>query len=107
HVECLRGYVEAQGGVAEVRTVYESDAVADYAMTDNGSTRFRRELRDAKREGPVELVTFDMGRGTTDLSIVRFKGSSQEEREHGLAETRRWRHFQKARTGRSDGGNKL
>jgi hypothetical protein len=113
HVESLRRFVAEHTTVGAVRTIFESDAIAAYATDvsenkkgqniDGGS--FFQQLVKAQNSGiPIELATFDMGRGTTDLSIVTFEGPRTLP---GVPESGRWQHFQKARTGRSDGGNKL
>ncbi len=113
HVESLRRFVADHTSVGAVRTIFESDAIAAYATdsSENATGRsvtggsFYQELVKAKNHRiPIELATFDMGRGTTDLSIVTF----EEPKASAMSsESGRWQHFQKARTGRSDGGNKL
>jgi hypothetical protein len=114
HVESLRRFVAEHTTVQVVRTIFESDAIAAFATDASENAKglnidggkFYDELVKARKRGlPIELATFDMGRGTTDLSIVTFEEPRRPETE-ATAPTR-WQHFQKARTGRSDGGNKL
>ncbi|HEY6351974.1 MAG TPA: hypothetical protein VI636_21475 [Candidatus Angelobacter sp.] len=116
HVESLRRYVATHTGVGAVYTVFESDAIAAYAtnldeeMLSKGpdAKSFYQALIKAGAEGkPLELVTFDMGRGTTDASIVILEQPAQADRMGESGSKARWRHYQKARTGRSEAGNKL
>jgi hypothetical protein len=116
HVESLRRFVADHTGVAAVNTVFESDAVAAYATNRDEdifskgpeAKRFYQSLINANRDGkPLELVTFDMGRGTTDASIVVLEQPVIAQAGDSAQTRARWRHYQKARTGRSEAGNKL
>jgi hypothetical protein len=115
HVESLRRFVAEHTKVAAVQTIFESDAIAAFAIdasenakgvTHSGDSFYREFSKALKRHIPIEIVTFDMGRGTTDLSVVAFEDPASGTRD-GNPGLRNWQHFQKGRTGRSDGGNKL
>jgi hypothetical protein len=112
HVENLRRFVQEtlKDRVQSVEAIYESDAVAWFPFgqwaTGDIDHGFAAEVDRVMRvERGADVLTIDMGRGTTDLSYVRFE-LSHEVPEDGRKRAA-IRHSQKARTGRSDGGAKL
>lgn len=133
-VKELKSFLEANAGVGAVSIVYESDAVAYYLRRHEckGKYKLYDVFSDPVRGADLRIMTFDMGRGTTDLSFIqllqptdnssplpdkvlgwlskiRFFGRLFGE-PAGQAEAEAVRyenHTMLARTGKSDGGNKL
>jgi hypothetical protein len=103
HVETLKRFVaENIPGLGGITVVFESDAVAYYPLAPTVQHqhpelgRFARTLQECiENMGRAYVVTFDMGRGTTDLSLCELFQTSA----FGLRSL--------AHTGRSDGGSKL
>ena len=89
HVERLRRRVAELTGLEHVAAISESDALAHYYWS-------RQTEAPAGRK--VNILTFDIGRGTTDVSLIRFEtvGSS------GTV-----MHAILGRTGRTSGGGAL
>ena len=107
HVEKIKEFVAENAGILEVETMYESEAVAYFLYTPftkrdfeklNGLRQFRDRALNAAENGELRLVTIDIGRGTTDLSLIQIK--KYEPANYNS-------HFVLARTGKSDGGNRL
>ncbi len=89
HVERLRSSVADLTGLEHVSAISESDALAHYYWSR------QTEAPPGRR---VNILTFDIGRGTTDVSLIQFEtiGSS------GTV-----MHDVLARTGRTSGGGAL
>ncbi len=89
HVERLRSQVAELTGLEHVAAISESDALAHYYWS-------RQTEAPAGRK--VNILTFDIGRGTTDVSLIQFEtiGSS------GMV-----MHDIVGRTGRTSGGGAL
>jgi hypothetical protein len=108
HMENIRSFVEQHSGVGKVDALYESDAVAYFTFghirpTDPDDIRaFKRKVLRRKNKKDLRIVTIDIGRGTTDLSLIRIRGADAPA---GQPDNRK--HFVHGRTGKSDGGNRL
>ncbi len=107
HVQSIREFVQKHTGLAAVDVLYESDAVAYYILqtikkkADPKEIKsFKARLLERKEQREVRILTIDIGRGTTDLSLIRIE-------EHDRKTEGRRRHFVLGRTGRSTGGNRL
>ncbi len=105
HVDELCRFVRKHVDVGEVDYVYESDAVA-YIFIDAPKGTGTKAMEDFKelmikrpRQDVLRIATLDIGRGTTDLSMVQI--------EDPPAGGNNKRHFVLARTGKTDGGNRL
>jgi len=109
HAEKIRKFVEENarvGGdkVSGVDTIYESDAIAHYLFFSHGHPpasleRMLRRIDEVAQEGGIaNVLTIDIGRGTTDLSFASYDHDAQ---------TRATSYKQKARTGRGQGGARL
>lgn len=98
HADNLREAVERMAGVGRVTTISESDALAYYYLAERRPTvRVSQEEEDPKIPSPVtQILTIDVGRGTTDLSLMQTQRVEGEERV-----------WVRARTGRSSGGGEL
>ncbi len=102
HKQALCDFVASQNLVARVEAIYESDALAYGLWTEFEDitpelVAFRKNMRSAFVRGRQRLLTVDVGRGTTDLSLIEWQDSQNP------GEPRR--HLTLARTGRSEGGN--
>ncbi len=115
HAQSIQKNVEKYVDINNVETIYESDAVAYYALDQRRKykkmSQFIEDMRKSCNHKKVEgyqILTIDIGHGTTDLSLIEIlepqKGEASE-----LTETfeKRTKFFVKARTGRSDGGSRL
>ena len=108
HASKLRRFVSEHlqvGGekLAEVETIYESDAIAHFLMWKRPTppqsiASAVRRIRVATETGKrFNLATIDIGRGTTDVSFSTFEGRADGG----------WDYDLKARTGRAHGGGRL
>lgn len=98
HADNLREAVERLAGVGRVTTISESDALAYYYLAERRPTvRVSKEAEAENIPSPVtQILTIDVGRGTTDLSLMQTQRVEGEERV-----------WVRARTGRSSGGGEL
>lgn len=102
HAKRIGEFVRSHTGIAKVDTLYESEAVAYYAFmhfehdVPPALKEFRDRLLHRKDQKVANLVTIDIGRGTTDLSLIQIEPTRPE-----------GRHFVLAQTGKSEGGNGL
>ncbi|MCX6579775.1 MAG: protein kinase [Candidatus Aminicenantes bacterium] len=104
HAENIKKYVMKHSGMGSVDIIYESDAVAYYVLDAmNESTQYEK-FRSNLRRGSLDdfqILTFDIGHGTTDLSFIEIcKCNSTRE------ESRKT-FYVKARSGKSHGGIRL
>ncbi len=104
HVKNLLDFVKANVDVGGLDYLYESDAVA-YLFIDAPKGSGEKEVEEFKEaivrrpnQRLLRIVTIDIGRGTTDLSLVQIEEPLQAGKRG---------HFVLARTGKSDGGNRL
>lgn len=108
HVEKLRSYVERIIGVGRVSTMSESDAVVFKSRQDQESSAVYRDgdgddLNGIKEFTPItQYLTIDIGKGTTDLSLLRM-GYGRNAETNEVEE----QVYVMARTGRSSGGSEL
>jgi hypothetical protein len=106
HIESIREFIKKSFNLASVNCLYESDAVAYFIMdTITGEDKktkigsIKEFISDCfKKYNKVKIVTIDIGKGTTDLSLIQIT-------EPTVDPVRQ--HFVLARTGRSSGGNQL
>jgi hypothetical protein len=103
HLKSIKQYVEKHAGIPVVDLIYESDAVAYWVLGTEGQDNATKlaidtMLRDGQDQLEIRLVTIDVGRGTTDLSMILHREAD------GVLPAE---HEVLARTGRSDGGNRL
>ena len=106
HVEAIKQSVEdlmdfEEGAVA---VLYESDALAYFFLrppevTDSADFQAISRKMTSVQDN-CHIITFDVGRGTTDLSLIQIDSIHTPEGKEP-------RHRAVARTGCSDGGNKL
>jgi len=107
HAQSLRNFLTTHLPVGKVEVIFESDAIAYYALNygnqDGNLQTWRRQLQLIGAR-PYRILTVDIGRGTTDLSLIQIAPppSPPSGRQSG-----RVQHTVLARTGRSDGGNRL
>lgn len=100
HVEYLKAFLATHTDFAKFSHIYESDAIA-YVYALEGNVRlidrkFCKKINDQiKEKKPLWLVTVDVGKGTTDMSIVE------------LEQTSRVEYKVLSRIGVSKGGNEL
>jgi hypothetical protein len=116
HVKDLVDFIKANSGVGGVSFLYESDAVS-YLLLDaprggglEDLETFKQRLRGRKNQQALRIATIDVGRGTTDLSLVEIQEPLRSSKAaDGAAYTGsdQRQHFVFARTGKSDGGNRL
>ena len=105
HVESITDFVRKHTNLASVNYLYESDAVAYFIMSQVTGDQpeidaIKRRLEGClKNHGKVHIMTVDVGKGTTDLSLIQIKSPT-------IKHTSR-QHFVMARTGCSSGGNLL
>jgi hypothetical protein len=103
HAESIRKFIESRFGFRVVDVLYESDALAYFALlassqTDDPDLQDFRERIGARRGTLLRLATLDIGRGTTDLSLVQLDmppGGGRGD------------HLVLGRTGSCQGGNSL
>lgn len=102
HAEALREFVTANTEVGLVSVISESDALAYYYFFDMATPDIVKRERRAERDGATgrQVLTLDVGRGTTDLSLVEIVPP-------GTNGNRRPTYAVLARTGRASGGNYL
>jgi hypothetical protein len=104
HAESIRNFVYQHAGVHDVDVLYESDAVAYFLHSDEKDLdppdirNLRTRILNRKDE-KLRIATIDIGRGTSDLSLIQIE---KPERQGGER-----RHYVLARTGKSSGGNGL
>lgn len=104
HAESIRSFVRQHAGVYDVEVLYESDAVAYFLHTDEKDIdppnikKLRKRINDRKDE-KLRIATIDIGRGTSDLSLIQIEKPVRRGGER--------RHYVLARTGKSSGGNGL
>jgi hypothetical protein len=97
HADNLRETVERLAGVGRVTTISESDALAYYYLAERRPTVRVLSGGNEEESGAVtQILTIDVGRGTTDLSLMQTQRVEGEERV-----------WVRARTGRSSGGGEL
>ncbi len=106
HVQSIKNFVQSHTNLAAVTTLYESDAVTYYMLNEvmEKDDEKLKEIKDKIRDifiskKKLRLLSIDIGRGTTDVSLVEIKEPSSS----GKLRT----NSTIARTGKSDGGNKL
>lgn len=116
HVESIRKYLQRILKINNIECIYESDAVAYFALAQinenndpeylkNFKRKFEEKLKklanETKKNKNFEYLieTIDIGRGTTDLSLIQISGPK------GGENTRK--HTVLARNGKSTGGNIL
>lgn len=110
HIKRLEGFVRRHVGVGAIQTMYESDAIAHFMLGEEVAGE-PDEVRDMKRrlDGALSaedghgisncrLLTIDIGKGTTDLSLFNYDRNHQ---------ARTFTHDVLGRTGRSHGGARL
>jgi hypothetical protein len=117
HVKNLVDFIKANAGVGDVSFLYESDAVSYLlldAPRDDGPEdfeAFKRRIRGRKNQQALRIATIDIGRGTTDLSLIEIqtpqRTSTTADRSAPATGSDQRQHFVFARTGKSDGGNRL
>jgi hypothetical protein len=111
HVRKLEAFVRDNIPVGAVRAIYESDAIAYYMLGDARAAdppeivEFKDNLSTAQRQGDSQqegflLLTIDIGKGTTDLSLFNFYMASHGDGSILSCDI-------SARTGRSHGGARL
>ena len=107
HLMRLESFIRSQGIVGWADAIYESDAVAFYMIREKLSDfdskdveLFKARISDcmASRQQTL-LLTIDIGKGTTDLTLAEFS-----KRQSGAG---RLPYAVLARTGRSHGGARL
>lgn len=112
HVESIREFVQEHTGVGQVETLYESDALANYALRNpsaQDSAEFKKfiDARDAlSNKEELRIVTIDVGRGTTDLSLITIESTPNKGRKTGN-DDKGADYTVQSRIGKSDGGNRL
>lgn len=80
HVEHIKKFVKEHTGVAKVDALYESDAVAyclfhqTFGKELENFVNFRNKYFNCKADAP-RILTIDIGRGTTDLSLIRIENA--------------------------------
>jgi hypothetical protein len=102
HSRQLENFVRQHTSVGEVSVVYESDALAYYVLdlrAPEPTRRFREQVMKPKAQQELHLITIDIGRGTTDLSMIRMQPASEAVRQD--------QHTVLARTGVCSGGQAL
>ena len=104
HVTAIREFGTRFLGVGRLQIVYESDAIAYYSTEGDSkeptAVSFRELIsrRTTEESQPIYIATMDVGRGTTDLSLIHLAPpTAGGQVEHTIC----------ARTGTSDGGNAL
>jgi hypothetical protein len=103
HAESIKHFVQQHIRFHDVQVLYESDAVAYFIYSDDNRTPkkikdFKKRLLKRKGE-TLRIVTIDIGRGTSDLSLIQIEKPKKAGEER--------RHYVQARTGKSSGGNGL
>ena len=102
HSRQLENFVQRHAPVGDVQVIYESDALAYYVLDRSAPKRTREfceKVIRIERRRDLKLLTIDIGRGTTDLSLIRIQanpGGAQE-----------YHHTVLARTGVCSGGQAL
>lgn len=116
HASKLERFIQAEIPIGAVRVIYESDAIAHYMMgrlldkidppaisslkqNIRASLRSAADRTDPRPEGCL-LLTIDIGKGTTDLSLFNYY-LARHDGGNVLS------HEISARTGRSHGGVRL
>ena len=106
HVKNLLAFVRDHVDVGTVDYLFESDAVSYLCVAPQAADapedweKFKQKILRRRDESRLRIMTIDIGRGTTDLSLVQIEAPVQSKEENR-------RHFVLARTGKSDGGNRL
>jgi len=102
HSRQIESFVKQHVQVGAVSVVYESDALAYYMLEPNAAPHTRQfcdtVVQPQKRDHAL-ILTLDIGRGTTDLSLLRIqaKRPGQQQEQHSVL----------ARTGVCSGGQAL
>jgi hypothetical protein len=107
HVEEIRRYVEAQTELGAVDVLYESDAIAYSLLVAKDAAADPKELQEIKDEirtrklryKRLRMLTVDVGRGTTDMSVVEVREPPTP--------SDKGQHWVYGRTGSCDAGNQL
>jgi hypothetical protein len=105
HVKGLMDFVRQHVTVGRLDYLYESDAVAylfiEAPKGGNSSAveEFKKNILNRGRQDLLRIATIDVGRGTTDLSLVQITAPAMSAGQR--------QHFVLARTGKSDGGSRL
>ena len=120
HAQSIKEFVKKCLNIKNVETIYESDAISYYVRDvrqDHPQVKkFFKDMRKGKKSGKTEyqVLTFDIGHGTTDLSLMEITEPDRERTEvpdpsqtSQISTDNRRRFFVKARTGKSEGGSKL
>jgi|GEM_PF-6920632 len=95
HAEELRLMVEKYADVGKVSTISESDALAYFYLSRPRKSQGASDSIE-ETKGGMQILTIDIGRGTTDLSLIETEVTDGEEHV-----------WVRARTGRSSGGGEL
>jgi hypothetical protein len=104
HAESIKSFVRQHVSFHDVQVLYESDAVAYFINSDVKPLdtmpikKFKKRIVHRKGE-TLRIVTIDIGRGTSDLSLIQIEKPKRRGQER--------RHYVQARTGKSSGGNGL
>ena len=98
HAEELRRSVETYAGVGHVSTISESDALAYFYLSKprKPAEPTWQPPNTEEQEDVSQILTIDVGRGTTDLSLLELRTSDGDQHV-----------WVRARTGRSSGGGEL
>jgi hypothetical protein len=120
HAQSIKKFVKERLNVKNVETIYESDAISYYVRDvrqDHPQVKeFFKKMRKEKKSGKTEyqILTFDIGHGTTDLSLMEITEPDRERTDASdpsqtsqINPDNRRRFFVRARTGKSEGGSKL
>jgi hypothetical protein len=109
HVRRLESFIRRHVGVGDVQTMYESDAIAHFMIgklpddpleVKEMKNRIGRALEQSKGAdvGNCLVLTIDVGKGTTDLSLFNYDFNHK---------AKTFTHDVLGRTGRSHGGARL
>ena len=93
HVKKIIDFVKGRLGFGEVTSLYESEAVSHYILNSKTPEKIGTGFGDAKNP---YILTIDVGKGTTDLSLGQRKLASDNRQ-----------YAELARTGISSGGSRL
>jgi hypothetical protein len=104
HAESIRQFIEQQFSFGRVDVLYESDALVYFALqaksaTDDPDLQLFKDRLHKRRGQRLRIATVDVGRGTTDLSLVQLD-MPQKSGDPG-------QHLVLGRTGTCEGGNSL
>ena len=102
HSRQIEDFVRLHCPVGAVSVIYESDALAYYVLDANApprTDRFRGDVIKSATRPEYLMLTIDIGRGTTDLSLIRIELAAAGSQQH--------RHTILARSGVTSGGQAL